>query len=66
MQLEKFMVLSDAEKRRILKGTKKGEAVQIVGKKKIMLDVDYTEYETEILNLSVSHEIDSEEYLQTL
>ncbi|HDD5929592.1 TPA: hypothetical protein PBB88_002795 [Staphylococcus aureus] len=66
MQLEKFMVLSDAEKRRILKGTKKGEAVQIVGKKKIMLDVDYTEYETEVLNLSVSHEIDSEEYLQTL
>ncbi|HCV9160583.1 hypothetical protein K4R68_11745 [Staphylococcus epidermidis] len=66
MQLEKFMVLSEAEKRRILKGTKKGEAVQIVGKKKIMLDVDYTEYETEILNLSVSHEIDSEEYLQTM
>jgi hypothetical protein len=31
-----------------------------------MLDVDYTEYETEVLNLSVSHEIDSEEYLQTL
>lgn len=66
MQLEKFMVLSEAEKRRILKGTKKGEAVQMVGKKKIMLDVDYTEYETEILNLSVSQEIDTEEYLQTM
>lgn len=66
MQLEKFMVLSDAEKRRILKGTKKGEAVQIVGKKKIMLDVDYTEFETELLHLSVSHEIDTEEYLQTV
>lgn len=66
MQLEKFMVLSKAEKNRILKGTKKGEAVQIVGKKKIMLDVDYTDYETEILNLSVSHELDTEEYLQTM
>lgn len=66
MQLEKFMVLSDAEKRRILKGTKKGESVQIVGKKKIMLDVDYTEFETEVLDLSVSHEIDTEEYLQTM
>ncbi|EPQ9603967.1 VirB4 family type IV secretion system protein [Staphylococcus pseudintermedius] len=66
MQLEKFMVLSKAEKDRILRGTKKGEAVQIVGKKKIMLDVDYTEYETEILHLTVSQEIDSEEYLQTI
>ncbi|WP_412549446.1 hypothetical protein [Staphylococcus pseudintermedius] len=66
MQLEKFMVLSKAEKDRILRGTKKGEAVQIVGKKKIMLDVDYTEYETEILHLTVSQEVDSEEYLQTI
>ncbi|WP_445194502.1 VirB4 family type IV secretion system protein [Staphylococcus xylosus] len=66
MQLEKFMVLSEAEKRRILKGTKKGEAVQLVGKKKIMLDVDYTEYETEVLGLSISQEIDTEEYLQSM
>ncbi|WP_239701594.1 hypothetical protein [Mammaliicoccus sp. D-M17] len=66
MQLEKFMVLSDSEKRRILNSTKKGEAVQIVGKKKIMLDVDYTEYEKEVLGLSVSTEINNEKYLQVM